>query len=220
VPSSIASLCLSLIYIDIAYCPHSPVHRVFPGQVHGHVGREHKSHIYIRTQSHNWQSVADHEHTSRFAHFTVSEEASPRSLFIAGVYAALSGFWSRQDYDTEVVRFWSSRFCCKTRKSLLRLPPWVRSKPPGGISTGLRSQEHRDTFFLCFLLLCRHTASPPITSGMHTGGVQQYGRTEGPDLIERYSRNGPWKHECCFEVMYLYVGSGFWNWNLYYCCYC
>jgi len=24
----------------------------------------------------------------------------------------------------------------------------------------------------------------------------------------KHSRNGPWKHVCCFEMMYLYVGTG------------
>ena len=26
-------------------------------------------------------------------------------------------------------------------------------------------------------------------------------------LARRHSRNGPWTHECCFEVMCLYVGK-------------
>jgi len=31
---------------------------------------------------------------------------------------------------------------------------------------------------------------------------------------ERHSRNGHWKHECCFEVVYLNVGSVFRMWNV------
>jgi len=34
--------------------------------------------------------------------------------------------------------------------------------------------------------------------------------------VPGHTRNGPWTHGCCFEVMYLYVGSGFWNWNDHY----
>jgi len=30
----------------------------------------------------------------------------------------------------------------------------------------------------------------------------------------KHSRNGPWTHICCFEVMYLYMGSIFGMWNL------
>jgi len=30
----------------------------------------------------------------------------------------------------------------------------------------------------------------------------------------RHSRNGPWTHECCFEVMYLCVGNVFRMWNV------
>jgi len=29
---------------------------------------------------------------------------------------------------------------------------------------------------------------------------------EAPDRIERHSRNGRRTHECCFEVLYMYVG--------------
>jgi len=50
-------------------------------------------------------------------------------------------------------------FCCyKTRKSLLLLPPWARSKPPGSISIWNLPPP-----FFFVLLLCRHTASLPIT---------------------------------------------------------
>ena len=31
--------------------------------------------------------------------------------------------------------------------------------------------------------------------------------------------NGTWTYACCFEVVYVYVGSGFKYWNYYYYCY-
>ena len=41
---------------------------------------------------------------------------------------------------SDVVGFFCLFFCCyETRKPLLRLPPWDRSKPPGSISIGLPS---------------------------------------------------------------------------------
>jgi len=46
--------------------------------------------------------------------------------------------------------------------------------------------------FLVFSLLCRHTASPSITSETHTIGVQYEGSPQNPDRIKRYSRNGSW----------------------------
>jgi len=33
-------------------------------------------------------------------------------------------------------------------------------------------------------------------------------------LARRHFRNGPWTHECCFEVMYLYVDSVIRMWNV------
>ena len=47
--------------------------------------------------------------------------------------------------------------------------------------------------------------------------VHSKGSPHAPDRIAQYSRNGPWTHECCIEVVYLYVGSGS---GLEYCNYC
>jgi len=33
-------------------------------------------------------------------------------------------------------------------------------------------------------------------------------------LARRHSRNGPWTHESCFDVMYFYVGGVFRMWNV------
>jgi len=62
-------------------------------------------------------------------------------------------------------------------------------------------------WFLFFGLLCFHTASTPIKSGTHASGVQYEGSPQNVNRIERHSRNGPWTHENCFEVVYVYVGS-------------
>jgi len=40
-----------------------------------------------------------------------------------------------------------------------------------------------------------------------------------PGHINWHSRNGPWTQECCFEVMYLHVGSGFRDCNFLHCYY-
>jgi len=69
---------------------------------------------------------------------------------------------------------------------------------------------------LVFGVLYRHTASTPSTAGTHTSGAQYEGSPQNPDRIEQHSRNGPWTHGCCFEMVYVYVGSGCRNCDCYY----
>ena len=57
--------------------------------------------------------------------------------------------------------------------------------------------DNRIDWFLVFGLLCRHTASNPITAEMHTSGVRS---PEAPDRIGRHSRTGPRTLQCCFKV--------------------
>ena len=52
------------------------------------------------------------------------------------------------------------------------------------------------------------------------GRVRYEGSPHNPDRIERlHSCNGPWTHECCFEVVNVYVGSGLRYRNYQYCYY-
>jgi len=60
--------------------------------------------------------------------------------------------------------------------------------------------------------LCSKTK---FTEGF-SGPLWEIRSPEAPDRIAKHCRNGPWTHECCFEVVYLKVGSGFWKWNSYY----
>ena len=89
-----------------------------------------------------------------------------------------------------------------------RVPVVILSVVKLDVCFDLLSYRHTAIFFC--------TASTPTISGTVKGGVQCHGSPEVPDRIKRHSSNIPWTHECCFEVMCLYVDTGLRNWNGYY----
>jgi len=91
------------------------------------------------------------------------------------------------------------------------------------IRLGLRNQrkkerEEKSAEFKLLASLCYAAAQLELQLHRKRTQVECGNREARKRLggrIELHFRNGPWTHECCFQVVYVYVGSGFRNCNHY-----
>ena len=94
-----------------------------------------------------------------------------KAVALSGVeYPSITGLgrWRVPVNQLEIILDLPFGFPINNIISLTNVWPWP--SPTNCLGLGIGAYLIVTTFFL-LLLLCRHTASPPITAGTHTGGV-------------------------------------------------